>query len=313
MTFGQLRTFVEVAHQGSIRAAAAVLAVTEPSVSAAISSLQGELGVALVERQGRGIRLTPAGEELARYAAQILGLRDEAGRRIREKAGQSAQLRISAVTTAGEYLLAPILKLFRSRHRQVQLWMEVGNQASLFESLTSHQAEIGIGGRPPRNGDISGEPFLDNRLVVVASTEHPFARKGWFDPSELSGETWLLRESGSGTRHSTEEFFNESGIESAQVMTLGSNGAVKQAAVLGLGITLISSHAVAVELASGALVQLRVKGTPLKRSWHVLYRSRTSLTPSGTEFLKLLRSPASRKAIKEWFGPGARFGTEEAP
>ena len=307
MTFGQLKTFVEVAHQGSIRAAAIVLAVTEPSVSAAISSLQGELGVALVERQGRGIRLTPAGEELARYAAQILGLRDEAGRRIREKAGQSAQLRISAVTTAGEYLLAPILKGFRMRHPNVQLWMQVGNQASVFESLTSHQADIGIGGRPSRDGDIEGEPFLENRLMVVASPDHRLASKGWFDPSELSGETWLLRESGSGTRHNTEEFFNETGIESSQVMTLGSNGAVKQAAAVGLGVTLISSHAVASELGSGTLSQLKVKGTPLKRSWHALYRARSSLTPSAAEFLKLLGSPTSKKAIKDSFGPSKRF------
>jgi DNA-binding transcriptional LysR family regulator len=307
MTFGQLKTFVEVARQGSIRGAAAVLAVTEPSVSAAISSLQVELAVPLVERQGRGIRLTPAGIELARYAAQILGLREQASRRIREKAGQSAQLHISAVTTAAEYLLAPILKLFRRKQPEVQLWMDVGNLASVFESLTAHQADIGIGGRPPRNGDISGEPFLENQLVVVASVDHRLAGASWFDPSELAGETWLLREIGSGTRHNTEEFFAEAGIEAPPAMTLGSNGAVKQAAEAGLGVTLISTYAVSPELEAGALTVLKVKGTPLIRSWHVLFRTHAALTSSAQEFLNLLRSPAARKAIKEWFGAARRF------
>src|SRR5688572_8858123 len=111
MTFGQLKTFLEVVRHGSIRAAAASLMVTEPSVSAGVASLQRELGVALVERQGRGIRVTPAGQEFAGYASQILGLYDKAARRAREKAGQTAQLRLSAVTTAGESLMAPILKL----------------------------------------------------------------------------------------------------------------------------------------------------------------------------------------------------------
>ncbi|MEX0790286.1 MAG: LysR family transcriptional regulator, partial [Actinomycetota bacterium] len=266
MTFGQLKTFLEVVRHGSIRAAAASLMVTEPSVSAGVASLQRELGVALVERQGRGIRVTPAGQEFAGYASQILGLYDKAARRAREKAGQTAELRLSAVTTAGESLMAPILKLFRQREPGVELWMEVGNLQGVFDSLLSYQVDLGIGGRPPDNGEIAGEPFLDNRLVVVASPEHHLAQSGAFAAALLSKETWLLREGGSGTRNNTEEFFIESGIEAPPFMTLGSNGAVKQAASAGLGVTLISTHAVAAELEAGTLVRLEVIGTPLVRS-----------------------------------------------
>jgi LysR family transcriptional regulator, low CO2-responsive transcriptional regulator len=307
MTFGQLRTFIEVARHGSIRGAAALLEVTEPSVSAAVSALQHELGVALVERSGRGIRLTPAGSELARYAAQILGLAEQAGRRAREMADKSAQLKISAVTTAGESLLAPILRVFRQRRPGVQLWVEVGNLAQVFESLITYQADIGIGGRPPVDGEIAGEPFADNRLVVVGSNDHPLAKERAVDPVKLSSETWLLRETGSGTRHNTEEFFTEAGVQPVSVMTLGSNGAVKQAAAAGLGITLISTHAVATELAQGNLCRLRVKGTPLRRSWHVLYRKDADFLDSSRELLDLIRSPAARTAIKDWFGPAHQY------
>ncbi len=307
MTFGQLKTFLEVVRHGSIRAAAASLMVTEPSVSAGVASLQRELGVALVERQGRGIRVTPAGDEFAGYASQILGLYEKAARRAREKAGQAAELRLSAVTTAGESLMAPILKLFRQREPSVELWMEVGNLQGVFDSLLSYQVDLGIGGRPPDDAEIAGEPFLDNRLVVVGSPEHRLAKSGPFDAGRLGRETWLLREAGSGTRNNTEEFFVESGIESPPVMTLGSNGAVKQAASAGLGVTMISTHAVAAELAAGNLARLKVLGTPLVRSWHVLYRSQSDHSPSAQAFLELLRTQSTKKAVDEWFGASREF------
>ena len=307
MTFGQLRTFLEVVRQGSIRAAAASLSVTEPSVSAGVASLQREVGVDLLERQGRGIRVTPAGEEFAKYAAQILGLYEKAGRRARERAGQVAQLRLSAVTTAAEYIMAPMLKLFRQKHAGVELWMEVGNLQSVFDSLLSYQADLGIGGRPHENGDIVGEPILENRLVVVGAADHPLAKGGPYDRSLLGDETWLLREAGSGIRSNTEEFLADAGIESPAIMTLGSNGAVKQAASTGLGVTLMSTHAVAAELASGALARLQIVGTPLKRSWHVLYRAQSDHSPSAESFLQLLRSPTAKKSVRDWFGASKRF------
>lgn len=301
MTFGQLKTFLEVVRQGSIRAAAASLSVTEPSVSAGVASLQRELGVPLLERHGRGIRVTPAGEEFAGYASQMLGLAEKAGRRAREKAGEAAQLRIAAVTTAGESLMAPILKLFQQKVPDVELWMEVGNRQTVIDSLLSYHSDVGIGGRPPDEGDIGGEPFLENNLAVVGAPNHPLS-KGVHTAAELSGETWLLRETGSGTRNNTEEFFQEAGIEPRSFMTLGSNGAVKQAASAGLGITLISTHAVAKELAGEILSRLNVEGTPLKRYWHVLYRSANDHSPSTEAFLELLRAPTTEDAVTDWFG-----------
>src|ERR1700686_3555664 len=107
MTFGQLHTFLEVARQGSIRGAASALFITEPSVSAAVASLEKELKVELFERVGRGIRLTPAGKELAPPVADLLGLQERAVRLTREVAGLPRSLRLAAVTTAAEYLLPP--------------------------------------------------------------------------------------------------------------------------------------------------------------------------------------------------------------
>lgn len=301
MTFSQLRTFLEVSRQGSVRGAAAVLMITEPSVSAALAALRDELQVPLVERDGRGIRLTNAGLELARYAAQILGLADQAVVRVQEAAGKAAPIKLVAVTTAGEYVLPPILKLFRQAHPEVQLRMEVGNRSSVVERITAREADLGFGGRPPEGRGMIGVPFLDNELVVVAPWDHPLADQTSISPAALTKETWLVREPGSGTRETTEEFWASNGMQVTSSMTLGSNGTVKQAAAAGLGVTLVSRHAVAAELHNGTLTQLPVSGTPLRRSWYVLYLEDDPLSASSREFLGLLNSPRARKAVDEWF------------
>ena len=305
MTLGQLRTFLAVARAGSVRGAAAALVGTEPSVSAALAALQREFEVDLVERDGRGIRLTQAGQRLAERAAEILGLVDRTGREVREAAGAPGHLRVVAATTAGEYVLPPILMTFLRSNPGVQVSLEVGNRANAIQRLLASEADLAVGGRPPAASRIAGEAFLDNRLVVVAHPDHALATRRSVEPAWLSRETWLMREAGSGTRETTEEFLAARGIEPRSVMTVGSNAAIKSAAGVGLGVTLLSEQAVAVELAARSLVRLAVQGTPLRRSWYVLYREGSNLPPSAQAFLELLRSPAVLQALPEGQPAGA--------
>jgi LysR family transcriptional regulator, low CO2-responsive transcriptional regulator len=289
MTLGQLRTFLEVARAGSVRGAARALVVTEPSVSAAIASLRRELGVELVERVGRGIRLTPAGRELARYAAEMLGLADRAVRGVGEAGGDPGHLRLAAVTTAGEYVVPPLLAGFLDAHPQVKVSLEVDNRAGCMARLLNQEADLAIGGRPPAGGDIEGHLFLDNELVVVSRPDHRLASKRSIVGRSLSGETWLMREPGSGTRTTVEQFIWTSGIEPGASLTIGSNGAIARAVAVGLGLSMLSTHAVAAELESGELCRLWVRGTPLSRPWHVLYRRGATLPLSAGAFLDFLQ------------------------
>src|SRR5258708_7199684 len=117
VTVTQLVAFLTVVRRGSVTAAAEELVVTQPSVSAAIPALERQLGVALTERNGRTLRPTAAGDAYAPYAAHVLGLLDQGARAAREAADEERRtLRISAVTTAGEHLVAPLLRAFRERH-----------------------------------------------------------------------------------------------------------------------------------------------------------------------------------------------------
>lgn len=297
MTLGQLRYFLAVARHGSVNGAAAELVVTQPAVSAAVAALERELGVALLAREGRGIRLTPAGEALAGHATEALGLLEQ-GRDAAVSAAHPGRgrLRIVAVTTAGEYVIPPILKAFRARYPEVEVLLEVGNRALVLERLRERRADVGVGGRPPEGDGIDGTPFLPNQLVLVAAPDHELAGRRSIDPRRLE-DPWLLRELGSGTAATSEEYFTERDVQPRTVLRLGSNGAVKQAAAVGLGVTLISAHAVSLELAAGTLARLRARGTPIRRRWFALYPSRGPLPGPARGFVEFVPTQAARRAV----------------
>jgi LysR family transcriptional regulator, low CO2-responsive transcriptional regulator len=297
MTFAQLRIFLAVARLGSVKGAAAELSVTQPAISAGVAALERDVGVSLLAREGRGVRLTPAGEVLARYAATSLGLLEQ-GRDAATAAAHAGQgrLRLVAVTTAGEYVVPPLLKVFKTRVPDVEVILEVGNRALVNERLLERRADLGIGGRPPEGGQIEGSSFLDNKLVIVGSPDHERTGRRPVDPGQLD-DVWLLREPGSGTAATTEEFLAAHGIKPRRILRLGSNGAVKQAASVGLGITLISAHAVSLELSAGTLVRLRVRDTPIDRQWFALHLGREFLPGPAELFLDFVQTATARRAV----------------
>ena len=295
VTFTQLRIIAEVDRHGSIRAAALALGVREPSVSDGVRALEHELGLRLVEREGRGIRMTAAGVEFASYARQMLALAHEATRRTREKAGGPESLRLAVVSGASEILLPPILKAFRRNHPEIELTIEVGNRRVLMAHLLSRRAELALGGRPPEGHAIIGEPFWANPLIVVASADHPLAHRRRIRPARLANETWLLREEGSGTLAATREFLKLIGLEPKLAITLGSDAAVQEAAAVGLGIGFVSAQAAAPRVGADLLAPVGVVGTPLKRWWHVWYLATPAPSGAAAEFLTLLRRGPTRE------------------
>lgn len=296
MTFTQLRAFLAVADTGSVRAAAEQLVVTQPAVSAALRALQDQVGVPLVMREGRGLRLTEAGTVYARYVRQVVGLLSEgavaAAGRLHPERGR---LRLAAVTTAAEHVLPPFLASFRDRFPEVALDLEVGNRRRVWTLLDDRLADLAVGGRPPADGRFVEVCARPNALVAVGQ---PRAKRSRPDPTAraLGREVWLLREPGSGTRSTTEELFDTLGI-APRTLTLGSNGAVRASAAAGLGVTLISRDAVHTELERGELEVRPGPNLPIERSWHVLARTGEEVQATPQLFLDhlLTTGPVRRR------------------
>ena len=297
ITLTQLRSFLAVLRTGSVTAAAEELVVTQPSVSAAVSALSRELGVELTQRVGRSIQPSPAGEAFAPFAADVIGLLDQGGRAAREAADIIAsELRLAAVTTAGEHIVPPLIEAFSTLHPQITLNLDVGNRARVFERVRLHRSDVAIGGRPPGEG-VVGERFLDNPLVVITKPGDPLARRRSVPIEELAERPWLLREEGSGTRTMTEEILAANGLD-PPVLTLGSNGAIKQGARAGLGVSIQSRLTTQLELDSGLLTTIDVSPPLPPRHWYLLRPEHGPVRRPVQEFLAFVRSAEGRKAIE---------------
>jgi DNA-binding transcriptional LysR family regulator len=290
VTQTQLRSFLAVIRTGSVSAAAVELVVTQPSVSAAVGALSRELGVDLLERDGRGVRPTPAGIEFAAYAADVVGLLDQGTRAARAaEARHGLQLRIAAVTTAAESFVPPLMQAFSTLHPEIGLSLEVGNRDRVLAIVLGHHADVAIAGRPPHDARIESHAILLNELVLITSADDPLASERKVEPDELEGRRWLLREAGSGTRLANEQFLASAGV-AAETLTLGSNGAIKQAARAGLGISFVSRDAVSQELESGVLGAIPVASGPPARQWYAMHSTMGPARPAVIEFMAFLRS-----------------------
>jgi DNA-binding transcriptional LysR family regulator len=275
-TVARLRALVTVADTGSVRQAARRLTVTESAVSSALSALAREVRVPLVERDGRGLRLTAAGQAYSRYARAILGLHEEGLAAARaDRDPERGRVRVAAVSTAGEYLLPAVLASFLARHPAVDIGLEVGSSERLWSLFSAHEADVVIGGRAPRAGGGARVPAPPpNQLVAVAA---PVVAAGF----EVGRTRWLQREAGSGTRVTGEALLASLDADPPR-LTLGSGGAVVACAAAGLGATLVSRDAVARQLDEGELVEVAVPGTPLRRPWHAVTHERR---PGATTLL----------------------------
>jgi len=298
ITLTQLSTFLAVARSGSVKGAAEQLVVTQPSVSAALAALSKELGVSLTERVGRSVRLTPAGEAFAPYAADVLGLLEQGRRASQEVVGAAErEVRIAAVTTAAEYVVPQLLRRFSGDHPDISLTLEVGNRARVFQRVLDHDADVAIGGSPPEDGRLVGRPFLRNEIVLIVPPGDDVTRRRSATFASLESRTWLLREEGSGTRALVEGLLARHGIRPL-TLTLGSNGAIKQAVRVGLGVSLQSRAAVELELRTGLLATVPLRGLPV-RHWYVLTSASGRTRRAVQSFLDFVASEAAERTIAE--------------
>ncbi|MPY78837.1 MAG: LysR family transcriptional regulator [Actinophytocola sp.] len=271
MTLSQLRTFLAVADTGSVHAAADQLFVTQSAVSASLTSLQRSLGFPLLRREGRGLRLTEAGAVYADYIRRVLGLLDEAGSAAAAEANpERGSLRIAATTTAGEQILPRLLTGFRQRHPHIEFRLDVGNRKRGRALLDGHEVDLLLSGRPTSAREVAVLGLRPHELIAVAAPDAA-ADADRHDPLDwMAGQTWLLREEGSGTRAATEDYLaSVASDHSARTLTVGSNAAIRESAIAGLGVALVAREAVARELREGRLAEVALPGTPLPKDWYL--------------------------------------------
>ena len=288
ITLRQMRVFAAVARSRSFTRAARELHLTQPAISQQIKLLETEIGLPLLEHVGRQIHLTAAGDELLRYAAQVTELLREAGESLAAMRGlKRGVLKLGTVSTA-KYFAPSLLSAFAPAYPEVTIRFTVGNREEIIQQLAANETDLVIMGRPPRELVTVAEPFAKHPLVMIASPNHPLAGKRRIPLQRLGSENFIIREEGSGTRAAMEHVFHKQGIPIHASMEVSSNETIKQAVMAGMGISFISIHTVALELAVGKLVTLNVTGLPLIRDWFVIHLRDKRLSPIAAAFRAFL-------------------------
>jgi DNA-binding transcriptional LysR family regulator len=294
LTLRQLRALAALQRGGSVTAAANRLNLTQPAVTLQLRGLQALAGLPLTQRTGEGMALTDAGREVLALADRIEAAISDCGNALDMISGRSGgRVSIGAVSTA-KYFVPFALAAFSRRFPKVDVRLTIGNREELRDALRGYDLDIAIMGRPPPDVDVELRLLGDNPHVIVAAADHWLARDAGLAVVDLTYETFLVRERGSGTRMLMEQFFERSGLKPKVGMEMSSNETIKQAVIAGLGVAFISAHTVARELEDGRLAVLDVGGLPLVRDWHVVRRIDKVLLPPAQAMLDFLGEEGAR-------------------
>ena len=289
-TLRQLKVFESVARNLSYTRAAEELYLTQPTVSIQIKQLTNIVGLPLLEQIGKRIYLTDSGRELLKVCREIFEGLSRFEMLVSEMKGVKAgKLRLAVITTA-KYFVPRLLGLFCQRFPGIDVSLKVTNRERVLQRMADNQDDIYVLGTPPGDMDIEVEPFLENPLVVLAPGNHPLAAEKNISLQRLADEPFLIREPGSGIRLATEQFFAERGLKLKVRMELGSNEAIKQAVVGGLGIAVLSAHTLTLDHNSEELAILDVQDFPIRRHWYLAYPKDKQLSVVALAFLEFLHT-----------------------
>lgn len=293
----RLRLLVEIDRQGSVSAAAAAIGIGQPSASQHLRLLEAAAGQRLVERSGRGSRLTGAGQVLAARAAQALTTLSAAEEELGALAGlQTGTIRIGASTMPGVYLLPDTLGCFRRDYPGVTIEVEIASSREILSRLLAGRVQLALVSDSEPDDRIDLAQFLEDEVIGIAAPGLVDVVNGSVRPSALAEHVLLAREQGSSSRQLVDRELHAVGVRPAGVWELGATEAIKRAVRERLGVAFLSRYAVTDEVARGELVRFRLaKRPPLVRNICVATPAGRPLSPAERGFVQTLTSCCAKQ------------------
>ena len=284
-----MEIFCQVIETESFSRVAKSLGLSQPTASEHIKTLEAEMGTRLLDRMGRKVQPTKAGEILHRHAKKMIATRESAKAAIEDYLGIiSGQLEIGASTIPGGYLLPRFLGKFKVIHPDTSVTINILDSRKVNEGILEGSVDLGVTGAKLVEGQLIYDLFAQDDLVLAVPESHPLSRRKKIRVQELHGVKMIVREEGSGTRLIAEERLRELGfhLEAGQVATvLGNSQAVRNALKGGVGVSIISRLAVEEDFETGALRSVEIEGFACSREFFSVVHKARTLTPLGRVFL----------------------------
>jgi DNA-binding transcriptional LysR family regulator len=290
MTLRQLRIFNEVCDLKSYSRAADEMSLTQPAVSLQIRQLEELIGQPLFEYVGKKLYLTEAAEALKAASRDIFGRLENLDMQLSDMQGSlQGQLKL-AIESSAKYFVPHLFAAFKRQYPDVILNLTVVNRAQTIRRLSDNRDDLVVMSMVPQDMGLEFMPFLNNPIIAVAPPDHPLCQAVKLTLKDLEPYPLLVREVGSGTRKACEEFFKEKRVHFEHTLEVASAEAQRESVVAGLGVAMLTRHALSLELATGMLRELPVTELPLYRSWCVVQAKDKPLSPVSHAFLAFIRA-----------------------
>ena len=287
----QLRAFATVARTGSFTLAAQELFLSQSAVSHSMKALEQEVACRLLDRMGKKVLLTQAGEQLLHHAEKILQ-EMQAARVALEQLGKwgHGRLRVGASTTACQYILPAVLREFKESFPNSLIAIQPGDAVKAIELLRDHRIDLALTLEPRNEDRLAFEELFTDELTFIVGPMHPWAKAGEVVRSEIPKQNYVVYNKHSYTFHLIEDYFHEEEMVLNAVIELGSMDAIKELVKLGLGICILAPWIAQKELQEGSLVSLPLGRRKLKRNWGIVHWAARRLSLAEETFVSLCRS-----------------------
>jgi DNA-binding transcriptional LysR family regulator len=293
MNLKQLEIFLAVAETGSFSRGAEATFITQSTVSQHISSLESDFGVKLLDRTGKGALLTEGGKVLLQHARQVIADVQAISRAMQRFKGiEETELRIGGSNIPANYMIPELLPVLIERFPTLRLTLIQGDSREILDKLGREEIELGVVGSSFDEDGFEFTPLGRDEISLVVNRSHPWSGRKTVELAQLAGEPLVLREPGSGTGKTVTDALTKAGLSPLKLKVtayLGSNEAVKQAVINGLGVSFVSELSVKSEVERKELAIVKVKGLRISRHFHLASRTGRELSPAATAFAKVIR------------------------
>ena len=296
MNLKQLEAFVQVAEGGSFSKAARELYLTQPTISAHISSLEKELNVRLFVRNTKELSLSDNGKDLYKYAKQMVDLQGKIEEHFGMKKDSGKHcITIAASTIPAQYLLPKVLMCFNEKYPEEQFKIKETDSAQVVTQIVDCMADVGFTGTVLEKKHCKYIPFYKDELVIIAPNTEKYRRFQEECPNDISWlkrEHVIMREEGSGTRKEAEKQLRSAGVNMADLEIIASienQETIKKSVRQGIGVSILSRLAATDEAKAGQMLIFPIPGADEGRDINVVYNRNYQLSRSAERFIKIVK------------------------
>lgn len=289
MNFNQLKTFYFAVKYGSYSAAAEALYITQPAVTKQVQQLEATYGIKFLNRFGKKMVFTDAGEVLYDFADKIFQIESQAEESLRDfQQRKSGRLRIHASESFGAYYLPFIINIFKKKYPNIHISVNIFPNQEVIENTIKLENDLGFISYLFEHKKLIIQDVLEDRLVLIVPPSHPFARMKLLDPQKLDGQPIIMHEKGSATRDIVDSFIGRNNLSVFIALELSNNEAIKRAVEEGVGISLISEHVVSEEVKRRKLKSIPLADPTMKRKFYLIHHKDKYLSHPFQMFLYMV-------------------------